>query len=351
MENDGYPTRMDPMDQKLIDNLKIVLQGSCRANPGETVLFVADEALYPYTPALSVAAVELNLVPATIDIRSFLTSPAYSSRRILEPLKAAMQAADIVIGNTRDVHDPDRADFSRLVGNPDVHDQCLTADRRWVYLQCNGIEKWDITLEEVVQLRDRTLWLMDLLGSAKSGGITAPGGTDFTFGLGGEASCVPILGIVPLYGEVAIVPELGSTSGMLVVDGPTQLDVRPSDEIDREPLWISIEGGQVVDFGGDSSQVERLKMFIASGNPIADTIDEVGILTTKFKENDDYYWSDGTHHHDRTHVALGNNSRRDQVVHGPKHMDGEICRPTIRIDGRVIVENGVFLDEVMKENA
>jgi hypothetical protein len=98
---------------------------------------------------------------------------------------------------------------------------------------------------------------------------------------------------------------------------------------------------------GDPVQMERLKRFIASGNPPADAIDEVGILTTNFEDNDKYYWSDGTHHHDRVHVALGNNVRRDMLVHGPRHMDCEMTKPTISIDGLVIVENGVFLDEVM----
>lgn len=336
------------MDKKLLENAKIVLEASCRAKPGETVLMVADEKLLPYAPALALAAVELGLIPATIDITHFLSSPSYSEGRILEPLKVAMEAADIVIGNTLDVHDPARADFSRLVGDPDVHDSCLTSEQRWVYLQCDGVEKWDITAEAVAKLRERTHWLVGLLKSSKMGRITSQSGTDFTFGLGPDASYTPVLGIVPLYGEVAVVPSFEVTSGVLVVDGPTQLDVRPSDETDREPLRITIEAGRVVDMSGDSAQIDRLKKYITSGDPPADTIDEVGILTTKFRDNDIYYWSDGTHHHDRVHVALGNNERRDVVVHGPRHMDCEISKPTISIDGLVIVENGVFLDRVMK---
>jgi len=108
-----------------------------------------------------------------------------------------------------------------------------------------------------------------------------------------------------------------------------------------------VEAGRVVAVSGDPVQIERLERFIASGDPPADAIDEVGILTTNFVENDIYYWSDGTHHHDRVHVALGNNVRRDTVVHGPRHMDCEINKPTISIDGLVIVEHGIFLDEVM----
>ncbi|MFC1509787.1 hypothetical protein ACFL60_08925 [Candidatus Omnitrophota bacterium] len=79
--------------------------------------------------------------------------------------------------------------------------------------------------------------------------------------------------------------------------------------------------------------------------PPADMIDEVGILTTTLLENDRYYWSDGTHHHDRTHIALGNNVRRDIVVDGPKHMDGEVSKPTISIDGLVIMKDGIFQDK------
>ncbi|MEW5719755.1 MAG: hypothetical protein AB1817_14075, partial [Chloroflexota bacterium] len=117
----------------------------------------------------------------------------------------------------------------------------------------------------------------------------------------------------------------------------------------RTPLRITVEDGQVVDLQGDPPQIKRLKRFIASGDPPADSIDEVGILTTSFEENDQFDWPDGTHHHDCAHVALGNNERRDVVVHGPRHMDGEIRKPTISIDGRVITENGVFLDEALKK--
>ena len=161
---------------------------------------------------------------------------------------------------------------------------------------------------------------------------------------------MPILGIVPLYGEVAVIPEQGSESGVFVVDGPTQMKVRREDELDREPLRITVEAGRVKEIGGDLEQVQRLKEFIASGDPPAEFIDEVGILTTGIAANDRYWWSDGTHHHDTVHIALGNNQRRNTLVHGPRHMDGEVCKPTISVDGLVIVENGVFRDDLLDES-
>ncbi len=333
---------------RLLENARLVLEVSCRAKSGETLLIIADETLLPYSPALASAAVELGLIPAIMDITDYLSSKPYQDGFVLEPLKAAMESADIVIENLADTWVSDRPDFGRLVGDPDYQDKSLTAKRRWVIIQCNGMEKWEVDPEEIAAIPKRTHWLKALLGSAEKGHIISPAGTDFTFGLGADSMHTPVLGIVPFYGEVAVTPSLESTSGTFIVDGPTQQNVRPADELDREPLRITVEAGRVKNMSGDPVQLKRLKEFIASGDPPADAIDEVGILTTTLKENDIYYWSDGTHHHDRAHIALGNNVRRDTVVHGPKHMDGEICKPTISIDGLIIVKNGIFQDSVMQ---
>lgn len=335
------------MDASMLRNARIVLEVSCRARPGESVLILVDDPLAQCADALVAAALEIGAVPLVTDIRPFLRSPAYRQGRLLEPLKAALEAADIVIANTADVHDANRADYARLTGDQDMHDRCLNGERRWVYVQPHGMAHWEITHEAAARLRARTGWLLDLLRAAQSGRITTPSGADFTFGLGPGASCVPILGIVPLYGEVAVVPDLTQTHGIFVADGPTQGDVRPAGETDRAPLAIRVEAGRMVACAGDPEQLARLQRFVAGAAPPADAIDEVGILTTSFADNDRYYWSDGTHHHDRVHVALGNNVRRDVVVHGPRHMDCEISRPTISIDGLVIVRDGVFRDAVM----
>ena len=151
---------------------------------------------------------------------------------------------------------------------------------------------------------------------------------------------------MPLYGEVPVIPAQGSEEGILVVDGPTQRGIRPRSEQDREPLRITIEEGKVVDFRGDAEQVERLNAFIENGNPRADNVDEVGIVTTDVAENDEYWWEDGTHHHDRTHIAIGNNMLRSDNVHGKAHMDCEIGKPTITVDELTVVKDGVFSDEL-----
>jgi len=349
------PEQSADIPARLLENARIILQVSCRAEAEETVLVVADRTLMRHAPALVAAANDIGAIPAVFDISAYVQTDWYRDGRVFEPLKVAMEEADIVLGTHN---------YGRLIGDADIHDSLLTCERRWVYLQANGMEAWEITAEQVAAITRRTHWLMDLLDGAETIRVTSPAGTDFTCGLGPGSKHVPILGIIPLYGEVAVTPRHGSESGLVVVDGPTQMGVRPKDELDREPLRIKIEAGRVVEFDGDPVQVARLKEFIVSGDaPIdgrlkttvdaedapADVIDEVGILTTMIEANDLYYWPDGTHHHDCTHIALGNNAHRDTLVHGTRHMDGEVHLPTVSVDGLVVTKDGVFQDSLLGE--
>jgi leucyl aminopeptidase (aminopeptidase T) len=228
-----------------------------------------------------------------------------------------------------------------------MQDSALSGERRWMILQCGGLDQWEVAATEFEIIQKRTRWLFRLLKNAKTGRITSPGGTDLVFGLGDEAGLTNILGIIPFYGEVAVTPALSNTSGVFVIDRCTQGGVRPADELDREPLRITVQRGRAVDLSGDPVQLGRLKQLIKSGNPPADAIDEVGIVTTHLRENNLYYWSDGTHRYDCVHIALGNNVMRDVVVHGSVHMDGEVSKPTIAIDGLVVIKGGTFQDQAM----
>lgn len=332
------------MEKRLLKNARIVVEISCSVKANESVLILTKlresaGRRWNYSRALASAVVDLGAMPMVVDIAHYTSSSSYRDRRVLTPLKAAIESADVVIA--------DNVNYADILGDPDMHDLSLTDEQRRVYLQNNGMEEWEITPEEVAAIRKRTMWLLDLLDSSEKVHVSSPAGTDFSLGLGQGSNWLPILGIVPLYGEVAVIPQQESGSGVFVVDGPTQMGVRTKDELDRDPLRITIEAGLVKEISGDPVQLQRLKEFIASGDPPAEAIDEVGIITTSIKANDKYWWRDGTHHHDTVHIALGNNQRRDTLVHGPRHMDGEVCRPTISVDGLVIVEDGVFLDGVM----
>jgi leucyl aminopeptidase (aminopeptidase T) len=160
---------------------------------------------------------------------------------------------------------------------------------------------------------------------------------------------------VPLYGEVAIVPSLEpETKGVIVIDGSTYRGVRPPKETDREPLRVVMKEGRVQDISGDPEQVARLKKLDANHTPPGLELDEVGLVTTSIPDNDAYWTAgrvdNGTHSHNTIHIALGKNFSRDGgLVHGKLHMDMDIRRPTVSLDGLVVIKDGVFVDDVIKQ--
>jgi leucyl aminopeptidase (aminopeptidase T) len=337
-------TGRDNVNDRLAENSHLAVKTSCLARRGETVLIITDQNLMKYARAAATAAIDCGALPVVIDVDDFTSTTAYREGIVMKPLKAAIESSDIVICNRR-LADDNFIGYGRLLGNPDLHDYALTAERRWMYLCCNGMEEWSITESEVASLRQRTFWLIDVLKRSRRIYITSPAGTDFSFSIARDSKALPILGLVPLYAEVAITPQRGSENGLFVVDGPTQQKVRPVGELDLPPIHIQVRDGSVKDIlGGSEVQVERLKAFISSDEPPAVSIDEIGLLTTNIDDNDRYFWSDGTHHTKRLHIALGNNPSRDTLVHGPLHMDCEIIMPSVEIDGQVIMHDGIILD-------
>ena len=328
---------------RLLENARILLEVSCRATTGETVLILSNAQFHRYARAVAQAAETLDLHPVIMDLGEYPferdINHLYAPSPPLPAVAEALRVADLVINIPP-------FSYNRLIGESANDDAYLSASQRWVSLQSNRMEDWRLDAAEVAAIRIRTEWLLGVVDGAEWGHVTSPAGTDFRFRLGPKSSHVPVLGIVPLYGEVAVVPG-GEESGVFVIDGPTQMAVRPVNEMLREPLRVEVEGGVVTGYSGDPEQVARLEAFMDSGDPRADRIDEVGLTTTHVPENDIVGmggWDDGTHNGHRIHIAIGNNVGREAVVHGSRHMDGEVDRPTVTIDCRPIMQNGVFVD-------
>jgi hypothetical protein len=328
--------------ERLARNARITLESACDVKAGESVVLCTRRTDHRYAPgdevarttaALAEAAANLGARAAVLDLTEYWTSGQYKRGEMLPPARAAMEAADVVLNTMDDVS------FSRLLGHKDNDDEFLTSRRRWFFLQHSGMEKWDLSPEAVADTRPRTRKLVQLLGACREVRVTTPAGTDFRFEMGPGSTSIPILGIIPLYGEVATAPRQGSESGVLVIDGPSQQGVRPAKELNRQPLRIEVAGGKAVRWSGDAEQVKRLEAFLAVGEPAPYFIDEVGIPTSRVMDNDRYWWSDGTHHLQRVHIALGNNLRRESHVHGARHMDLEVNSPTITLDGTAILQD------------
>jgi len=333
---------MTEVSAKLVANAKTVLEVCLHAKADETVLIVTRDRYMRDARGLSLAAAELGAHPIIMDLDEYLAR-GFKEGRILKAFAGAYEAADMAIGVAW------CASFGALLGCPEDNDLWLTGQKRTIYLMNGKVPEldmaiWDVPREQIASIRPRTEALIDMLEATERVHITAPAGTDFSFGMGPQANPVPILGIAPLYGEVAITPAQGTESGVFVVDMATQMGVRPRDELDREPLRIVVRDGKVCDYSGDATQVERLQQYLNSGDPPARNIDEVGIVTTQIKVND-LWWRDGCHFTETVHIAPGNKQKRGRYVHGARHMDGQISRPTIALDGEVIMADGKFVHE------
>ena len=357
------------LGSRIVKNAKITLEVACLAKRGESVLILVDKdpQRVACAQALEAAALELGLTPIIMDLsaysrlchdESFLnndqkypTDPEVLKARVLKPAKAAAEAADIIIC----IRSPGLTlTYANLFGVPHLDDVCLTAKDRRMEFQYTNMDKWNITSEGVAAIRPRTTWLEAKLRSTKVVRITSPAGTDLSVPMGKGTRWYPILGIVPLYGEVAIVPALGpETKGVIVIDGSTYRGVRPPMETDRQPLRIVMKDGRVQEIAGDPEQVARLKKLDADNSPAGLGLDEVGLVTTTIADNDAYWtngrFDNGTHSHDTLHIALGKNFSRSGVVHSKLHMDMDIRRPTVSLDGLVVIKDGVFVDSVLEK--
>jgi len=362
-----YPGTNSKLGEKIVENGRIALRDYCLGEPGESVLMLVDKdpQRVECAQALETAALELGMKPLIMDISAYSgfchdesylhndekypTDQKELDARILKPAKAAAEAADIVIC----MRSPGLTlTYANLFAVPHMDDICLTGKNRRMEYQYTDMDKWNLDPVKIRAIRPRTTWLDEKLRTTKVVRITSPAGTDMRVPMLKGVRWYPILGIAPLYGEVAIVPALGpGMDGVLVIDGSTYRGARPPAETDRKPLRFVLKDGRVTEMSGDPEQVARMKKLDADNQPAGFGLDEVGIVTTDVADNDRYWttgrFNNGTHSHDCIHIALGKNVSRKGVVHSNLHMDMDIRRPTVMLDGLVIIKDGVFVDGVL----
>jgi len=136
-------------------------------------------------------------------------------------------------------------------------------------------------------------------------------------------------------GEVSYTPIEGTGNGIAVVDGPIAYIGKPS-----EPLKLTIRDGRVIDVSGGREAEKLLDMI--EKTPNLDNLAEFGIGVNKAARlNGD--WQEEKKAYGNLHIALG-----DNIYYGGKtkcdiHMDLVIYKPTVEIDGKIIVRDGKLI--------
>lgn len=345
---------------KIRKNAKFVIEDIAEAKKGDNIVVIADSESYTNARALCDVARECGCNAVILDVDMYGGEEGYDHIPIMAPVRQAILHADISFMTTPQM----KTGFGTYLGTKDDGDESLLGKNKRFTFEHSGMELWDINREEVMANRTRALALHSWVKHAKEIRITTRRGTDITCDLTkGLDATYPVMGIIPFYSEVAVIPALGTVNGVVIADGASErtrnqrdFPIRPNtpthNELYKEPFRLVFKDSYLVEYTGDPVQVERLRVLMDEVDPKPDLCDEIGLVTTTSPENNMYGWKvDGTHQNNCIHVAIGNNRRRGEVIHSTEHIDFDVHEPTIYMDGICIMKDGKFDDEVINAHA
>jgi aminopeptidase len=190
----------------------------------------------------------------------------------------------------------------------------------------------------------RTIKLQKILEQGNFIRVTAPAGTDIRFKIAGR-KVIPSKGLfhkkgesgnLPT-GETFLAPIEGTSNGVFVVDG----SMADLGLIKNANIKIEVENGFATKISG-GILAKKLKVMLDKVGKDARNIAEFGIGTNDSAKLSGVLLEDekvmGT-----IHIALGNNVSMGGSVNIPIHLDGVVRKPTVWMDGKMLMKDGKLL--------
>ena len=190
----------------------------------------------------------------------------------------------------------------------------------------------------------RTIKLQKILEKGKEVRVTALAGTDISFKIAGR-KIIPSKGLFHAKGESGnlptgetfLAPVEGTSNGVFVVDG----SMAGLGLIKNANIRIEVKDGFATKISG-GILAKKLKTMLDKVGKDARNIAEFGIGTNDSAKLSGVLLEDekvmGT-----IHIALGNNVSMGGSVNVPIHLDGVVKKPTVWMDGKLLMENGSLL--------
>jgi leucyl aminopeptidase (aminopeptidase T) len=303
----------------------------CQAvKPEETVLVVTDAPCLTVGAALFHAALDLGLTAMLMEI----PARGVSGSEPPAPVSGAMaEAAVTLCPSSRSLtHTEARRRACRAGGRvatlPGITEDCM--------VRCLAAD-----YDRIAAVTQR---ITAQLTAGKLAHLTCPSGTDLRLPLEG-VNAIASTGLIREpgqggnlpSGEAYLRPVEGATEGVLVVDG-SMADVGL---LEDQVIRVDIAKGLATRFSGGPA-ADRLAALLDAHGPRGRNVAELGVGTNDRARITGMVLEDekvaGT-----VHVAFGNNVGMGGTVDVPIHLDGVLRRPTLTVDGVVIVQDGRLL--------
>ncbi len=190
----------------------------------------------------------------------------------------------------------------------------------------------------------RSIKLKKILEKGKQVRVTAPSGTDISFSIKGRTAIASKglfhkkgeSGNLPT-GETFLAPVEGTANGVFVVDG----SMAGLGLIGNVKITIEVKDGFATKITGGSA-ARKLKTMLDKVGKGTRNIAEFGIGTNDSAKLSGVLLEDekvmGT-----VHIALGNNISMGGSFNVPIHLDGVIKKPTVYLDGKLLMNKGKLL--------
>ncbi len=202
------------------------------------------------------------------------------------------------------------------------------------------------------KISDLSIQLKYIIEGCENIRVTAPSGTDLSFSIRGRQVYASKglfhskgeSGNLPT-GETFLAPVEGTANGVFVVDG----SMAGLGLMKKENLRIEVKDGFAVSINGGVKAEELERILSEVDNPDAYNIAEFGIGTNDKAKLSGVLLEDekvlGT-----IHIVLGNNKSMGGDIDVPIHLDGVVKKPTIYIDGKILMKNGKLMLKTLHGN-
>lgn len=313
-----------------MSNLVKIAEGvltSCLAvKPGEEVLIITDDSRKEIGEAIYEAAGNFGCEKLLM----VMTERELNGEEPPKAVAEAMKAADVVIAPTAKslTHTNARIEAAkagtRVATMPGITKEMFS--RGAMTADYNEVEKLTATVTEMLTKastarieKDGKVLTIRLDGRD---GVPSPG----VYREAGKCGNLPS-------GEAYIAPLEDGSDGEMIIDG-SMVGIGKLES----PLHMVISGGKLRSVTGEKS--EALDVLLK--NETNGTLCELGIGTNEaailngiILEDEKVY---GT-----VHIAFGTNTSFGGTNKAECHMDGIILKPTLYLDDKKVIENGVFL--------